>query len=71
VSVAEELGVSEHSSEPVTDPETTERLQELAVSRVSREDEQAAAGTSAPHEDADEVASQREAADQGVGGQAG
>jgi aconitate hydratase len=38
---------------------------------LRRRDERAAAGTSAPHEDAGEVAAQREAADQGVGGQAG
>jgi aconitate hydratase len=38
---------------------------------LRREDERAAAGTSAPHEDARRVTSQREAADQGVGGQAG
>jgi aconitate hydratase len=38
---------------------------------LRREDEHAAAGTSAPHEDPREVAAQREAADQGVGGQAG
>jgi aconitate hydratase len=38
---------------------------------LRRADDRAAAGTSAPHEDAGEVAAQREAADQGVGGQAG